>query len=155
MKAFSSSKGFTLMELLVAISLICLFIATIIPTVIQFRQREINWRETMNLEQEAVRFFTYFENRLAGAKNWNVQGNQITVELSELRNGNSIQKRLYQLGDKTIETDIPMGGTLIMAQMVQSIQYISDGRILTILLTLSKGDVTETFQGVFLRSVEQ
>ncbi len=155
MKTFSSNKGFTLIELLLAISLISLFIATVIPSMLQFRQRELNWRDMMHLEQEAIRFFTYFENRNASAKTWNIQGNQITIELAEQRNGRPLIKRIYQLGDRIIETDIPMGGTLIMAQMVHDIRYTQNGSSINITLTLSKDGTSQMFHGVFMSSVEK
>ncbi len=153
MKLLSSEKGLTLLELLIAISLILILISTILPTVIQFREREINWRKDIQLEQEAIRFFTYLENRNSSILDWSIAGNSVTIRAYKMQSGPIIKRNIYKDGARIVEVDSMMGGYLILAQMVENIRYYEIGDQLHIELILTSGGRSRVFQGVLSKSI--
>lgn len=147
-------KGFTLIELLLAISLVSILFASIIPTFIEFRKRESNWRAQIQMEQEAIRFFTYFENRNAGAKSWRIRNESVVIESSERRANKPITRLFYLDGSRIVETDIERGGFLILAQNVDSVHFQLINEALHIQLTLTDGKRTYKAMGILSRSLD-
>lgn len=154
MKHFSSERGATLIELMIAISIILTLIAALLPTAIQVRKREMMWRQEIQLEQKAIRFFTYMENRNSNMLGWTIEGGSITIEVNKQRAGANIKRHIYKNGERIIERDAESGGNLILAQMVREIQYYEIGDNLHIELTLFTGDYVRVFYGVLSRSIE-
>lgn len=154
MKLLSSEKGATLLELMIAIALILFLIASLLPTAVQFRKREMNWRQEIKMEQEAIRFFTYLENRNAHILGWNITGSSVTFEVNEQRTSSTIKRYIYKDGDRIAEVDSENRGYLILANMVQDVRFYSMDNGLHIELTLSTGEKVRIFHGVLYRSIE-
>lgn len=156
MRTLSSDRGITLFELLLAITIVSLLITSLLPTVIQFRKREINWREEVIMEQEAIRFFSYFENRNACVVNWSTSGTSVVIEVCEQRNGRTIRRQFYKDSmDRAVEVDAITGGYIIIAHLVKKVQFSVVDHYLNIELTLSNGGQTRIYKGVLTRSIDK
>jgi prepilin-type N-terminal cleavage/methylation domain-containing protein len=148
------NQGYTLLEVLIVISLLTLILAALLPGLLLFKNRESLWQKEINLGQEAIRFFTYLQNRNSCLLGWRVQSGVLTVEVCGQHNGRAIERQIYQSGARVVEVDRVNGGFLLLAHMVDDIQFIPQRDLLLIKLTLKKGRQIETFHGVLVRRIE-
>lgn len=154
MRQLFSQKGITLLEVMIALTIITLLIATLLPTAFQFREREANWRIEMQMEQEAIRFFTYLENRNACLVNFWIDNNRATIEVCNIRDGLTIKRRIYQDRDRLVEEDTIKRGYIIMAFMVQDVQFYQRGQDLLIKLILKNDNLQRSFTGILSRGIK-
>lgn len=146
--------GYTLTEVLVTLMAFSLLAAAVLPFLLEFRERLDRWNIEMTLDQEALRFFTYIQNRNAGVRSWSMSGTTLILESSK-KQGSPVRREYYLLGDHIIERDLADGGSILLALDVQNVQYAPSGDLLKILLTLKKGSHAKTYEGFLARSLER
>lgn len=155
MRRICSEKGITLLEVLLAVSIILFIIATLLPSAIAIRKREMMWRHEHQIEQEAIRFFTYLENRNSNVVGWKINGDRVTLEVKKQRDGANVKRYVFKDGERIVEMDTENAGYIVLAQHVQNIRFYDSDNILQIELILSNSGTTRSFHGILSRSIEK
>jgi prepilin-type N-terminal cleavage/methylation domain-containing protein len=150
----ANQKGFSLLELMISLSILTMFIGIILPSLIMFREKQKLWQDEIAMEQEAIRFFTYMQNRSATVSNWIVISNQsVILETCEMVDSRYIRRQIYQFGDRIIERDVENNGTIILSHLVERVLFTKSNNLLDIQLTLRNRDHSRTYHGFITRRI--
>lgn len=150
----SGEKGITLLEVLISMTLFVCIVATLMPVIVNLKKHEILWREKMKIQQEAIRFFTYLENRNSCYDRADIQNQKLILYICRNESNSPKVRTLYFHEDKIYEQQNGEG-YIELAQHVQAIQYTIIDNGIEIQLTLSYGRTTETFTWTLRRHIEK
>ncbi|WP_156920571.1 hypothetical protein [Thermicanus aegyptius] len=147
-------RGFTLTEVILWLFLYSLLLTSLLPLFPLLREREEKLQREIAMEEEAIRFYTYMENRNADVLTWRIyRPNSVTISTYDQLDG----RVFYQDGLRIAETkkNASYGGYLILAFMVKEIRYLDEGDLLRMVLTVERDGMTRTYEGVLPRYIEE